>query len=109
MSKKATNGYKKSKDTDRRKKANNGCSALKDIGKNRKANNGCRALKDIGKSRKASNGSWTSKEAECRERESNDESKKIVTDGDKKIGHAKIGIKERIARIGIGDVQWWRL
>ena len=40
-----------------------------------------------------------------RERESNDESKKIVTDGDKKIGHAKIGIGERIAKLGIGHAR----
>ena len=62
-------------------------------------------MRDIGKNGRANNGSWTLKEAKCRGRESNDDSKKIVTDGDKKIGHAMIGIGERIAKLGIGQAR----
>ena len=44
-------------------------------------------MHDIGKSRKENNGSWTA-----------------ATNGDKKIRHAKIGIGDRMTKLGIGKL-----
>ena len=52
-------------------------------------------MQDRGKNRRETDGSWKAV---------TDGDKKIRHDGDKKIRHAKIGIGERMAKLGIGNL-----